>query len=109
MKLKLFGMKRGLPIMEEKENKVLQAVMCHIISYIKVIPLAAPLAQTQSLANGASGFCLRPSMQLQIGLNTVCKEKATDYQTYTTIRFAAFVCTKAKLAQAVQTTLIGQN
>lgn len=103
MKLKLFGMKRGLPIMEEKENKVLQAVMCHIISYIKVIPLAAPLAQTQSLANGASGSCLRPSLQLQIGLNTVCKEEAKQYQTLTTNGFSGFVCTNSNLAQAMQT------
>ena len=88
MKLKLFGMKKGLPIMEEKKNKVLQAVICHTISYIKAIPLAVPLAQTQIYANCASALCLQPSLPLQTSLNTVCKENKLNYQLFMKMSFA---------------------
>lgn len=82
---KLFGMKKGLPIMEEKKNKILQTVICHIISYIRVIPLAAPLAQTRIYANCASGSCLQSSLQLQ----AVCKENRPKYQLLINISFAS--------------------
>ena len=88
MKLKLFGMKKGLPIMEEKKNKVLQAVICHTISYIKAIPLAVPLAQTQIYANCASALCLQPSLQLQMFLQAVCKEDTPKYQLLMKMSFA---------------------
>ena len=81
---KLFGMKKGLPIMEEKKNKVLQAVICHIISYIKEIPLA----QTQIYANSASAFCLQPSLQLKASLQADCKENRTNYQLLMKMSFA---------------------
>jgi hypothetical protein len=54
-------------------------------------------------------FCLQPSLQLQIGLNTVCKEKAKQYQTLTTNAFSGFVCTNANLAQPMQPNFICKN
>lgn len=66
--------------------------------------------QKQQLSPGLQRtFCLRPSLQLQIGLNTVCKEKATQYQTLTTNAFSGFVCTNANLTQPMQTNFICPN
>ena len=100
MKLKLFGIKKGLPIMEEKENKVLQGVMLHIIRHIKILPLAEPLAQTQICTNCASGSCLQPSLQLHTGLQAVCKGNISQYQAHANSFVCSFVCRNLKLTKA---------
>ncbi|MCK9411724.1 MAG: hypothetical protein M0Q53_05445 [Prolixibacteraceae bacterium] len=66
--------------------------------------------QKQQLSSGLQRtFRLRPSLQLQTGLQAVCKGNLIQYQTLTAMLFAGFVCTNANLAQAVQITQFAKN
>lgn len=80
--------------MKEK-NRFVQTLIPHIFNVIGVLPLALPLAQTQTFANAASGFCLQFSLQFRHLSQTVCKEISFQCQSITTKPVCSFVCRNA--------------
>ncbi len=74
-----------------------------IFSELKKSSLQGSLQKQQLRTGMQNDVCLQTSLQLQTGLQTVCKEKTIQYQIFTIKLLAGFVCTNANLAQAVQT------
>ncbi len=65
-----------------------QTIYDMIIIMLTIIAFADLFTKMQDSANGTNGFCLQASLQIQIGSQTVCKDKNIDYQNI----YANFVC-----------------
>lgn len=71
-----------------------------IINVVKISSLQTSLQRTQLRAAFQRSYCLQPSLQFPIVLQTVCKKNKPDYQAFYKNPVCSPVCRNPNLNQA---------